>query len=157
MHIFEVNHWPTFGQAGNKKVSCLCRSSATIQKPSERLSGRGGTDGPRDLPVHWQPAHQVLLDQKQQAGVVFVRLASESFIGRRLKIHQRGGSTSQLGRRCFPSPVCWIAMCPQKNSLPHTQSKNVQNWNVVNFTLSVLKHMTASTRNSPSCSLFMER
>lgn len=70
---------------GQQNVLCLCRSSATIQKPSERLSGRGGTDDPRDLPVRWQPAHQVLLDQKQRAGVVFVRLASESFIRRRLK------------------------------------------------------------------------
>lgn len=73
------------GRQTTKHMLCLCRSIVTIQKPSERLQGRGRTNRPRDLLVHWQPAHRVLLDQKRRAGVVFVRLVRESFIRRHLK------------------------------------------------------------------------
>lgn len=47
---------------------------------------------------------------------------------------------------------------PAKELSPtHTQSQNMQNRNVVNFSLSVSRRMIACTVNSQSERLFMER
>lgn len=83
--VFELSHTPTCRQADGVSKHfffvCLslllyfCRSSVTFWKPSKRLEGGGGTNRPRDCLFHWQPSHSVLLDQKQRAGLVFLRLA----------------------------------------------------------------------------------